>query len=178
MSVIPVVIAAAAAIAVAVPASHTNSNGLSTDTTPLLSFGVGGFDVRNNAERDIATDMRVEYRFGEPLYYVFKPLIALEANSDGSGGAFAGIAADWMIQDRFTVTPSFAAGLWSSGSGKDLGSAIEFRSQIELGYRFENSWRVSGAFAHISNGGLADRNPGVETATVYLHVPADTLLPR
>lgn len=148
-----------------------------TTTNPLASFGVGVFDGINNTDQDWATDLRVEYRFGNPFFYVVKPLIALQATTDGAGGAFAGLVADWVIGEHFVVAPSLAAGLWADGSGKKLGSTIQFRSQVEAGYRFDNDWRLTAAISHISNADLATSNPGVEIGTVYLHVPADKILP-
>lgn len=148
-----------------------------TTTAPLASFGVGAFDVYNNVDQDHAMDLRAEYRFS-PLFYVVKPLVALQATTDGGGGAFAGLVADWLIGEHFVVSPSLAVGLWANGGGKDLGSAIEFRSQLEAGYRFDNDWRLTGAFSHISNANIGDDNPGVEIGSIYLHVPADRILPR
>lgn len=168
----------AAAVAAVAATSLDDTPGLPTSTVPLASFGVGAYDVVDNNQQDEAVDFRVEYRFGTPFWYVLKPLIALQGTSDGSGGAFAGIVADWLVDDRWVIAPSFAAGFWGNGSGKDLGSLVEFRSQLELGYRFENDWRLTGAFSHISNADLGSDNPGVEIANVYLHIPADTLLPR
>lgn len=177
----PVVIglAAVATSAFAVAAtSLDDAPGLPTNTVPLTSFGVGAFDVMDSSKRDTAVDFRFEYRFGQPFWYVLKPLIALQGTSDGGGGAFAGIVADWLVDDHWVIAPSFAAGFWGQGGGKDLGYALEFRSQLELGYRFDNDWRLTGAFSHISNADLGSDNPGVEIANVYLHIPADKLLPR
>lgn len=171
-------VAAAAAVAGVVATEMDGADTLPTTTVPLASLGVGALDVLDSTHRDRAIDFRAEYRFGEPLLYVFKPLLALQATSDGSGGVFAGVVADWVVDNHWVLAPSFAAGLWGSGNGKDLGAPIEFRSQIELGYRFDNDWRITGAFSHISNADLGDDNPGVEIANIYLHIPADTLLPR
>lgn len=172
------VVGVAAAAAAVFATSTDGVDGLPTNTVPLASFGVGAFDVIDSDQNDRAIDFRAEYRFGKPFWYVLKPLIALQMTSDGGGGAFAGVVADWLVDGRWVIAPSFAAGLWGHGDGKDLGSAIEFRSQLEVGYRFENDWRLTGAFSHISNADIGSRNPGVEIANVYLHIPADTLLPR
>ncbi len=83
-----------------------------------------------------------------------------------------------MIADHYVIAPSFSAGLWSDGDGKDLGHTIEFRSQLEAGYRFDNDMRITAAFSHISNGDLGDDNPGVELGTLYFSVPSDLILPR
>lgn len=149
-----------------------------TDNTPLVNFGVGAFDVIDNLEQDKSTDLRLEYRFGEPVWYVLKPQIGLEATTDGNAAAFAGLVADWTIADNWVFSPSFSVGAYASGAGKEMGSTLQFRSQLEGGYKFDNGVRLVGAFSHISNGDLADKNPGVEVATVYLQVPGDWLLPR
>ena len=73
------------------------------------------------------------------------------------------------------ITPSFGAGLYGRGNGRDLGSVVEFRSQLELGYRFEKEMRVSIAYSHISNANLSDTNPGVDIISAYLHVPVDMI---
>jgi len=150
------------------------------DNTPLVSLGAGGFDIFDNAEQDSGMDFRAEYRFGDAWFWNIKPLIAVEATSDGGGGVFGGVVADFLFgeQKNWVVSPSFAAGFWGEGGGKDMGYPVEFRSQVEAGYRFDNNWRLTGAISHISNAELGDDNPGAEQATVYLHIPADSLLPR
>jgi hypothetical protein len=55
------------------------------------------------------------------------------------------------------------------------GSVVEFRSQLEVGYRFENEMRVSVAYSHISNANLSETNPGVDIISAYLHVPVNLL---
>ncbi len=74
------------------------------------------------------------------------------------------------------VTPSFGGGFYADGSGKKLGHEIEFRSQIELAYRFDNRSRLGVAFSHISNASIGgDKNPGVEVLNIYYALPLDGL---
>lgn len=82
---------------------------------------------------------------------------------------------DITFFDTVVLTGSFAPGLYEDGGGKNLGHTIEFRSQVELGYQFENRSRLSLAFSHISNGSLSDDNPGVELLNLYYHIPLDVL---
>jgi hypothetical protein len=172
------VVAALAVVGLLFPFSAKAADSLPANTVPLVSFSVGKFDQFENSEQDPAADFRFEYRFGQPFWYVLKPLLGVEATSDGGAGVFAGIVADWLFRDHIVFAPSFSVGLWGHGDGKDLGSAVEFRSQLEAGYRFDNDWRLTGALSHISNADLGDTNPGVEIVSMYLHVPAATLLPR
>lgn len=159
-------------------AQAQDANILPTGNVPLVSFAFGKFDVFDNVERDEALDFRFEYRFADPLIYVIKPLLGVEATSDGGAGVFGGIVADWVIDQHWVVAPSFSVGAWAHGDGKDMGSVLEFRSQIEGGYRFDNDWRVTASLGHMSNAEIGDTNPGAEVAAVYLHVPADTVFPR
>jgi hypothetical protein len=61
------------------------------------------------------------------------------------------------------ATPGFAAGLFHRGGGQNLGGPVEFRSSIELAYRFGDGSRLGLNLSHLSNGGFYDRNPGTES---------------
>ena len=50
---------------------------------------------------------------------------------------YAGIKGNFSI-GNFFISPSFAPGYYDSGKGKDLGSYLEFKSQINFGWQF---WR-------------------------------------
>ena len=52
---------------------------------------------------------------------------------------------------------------------------LEFRSGIEVAWRFDNRSRLGVEFTHISNAGIYDRNPGTETLTVNYSIPLDQL---
>ena len=60
----------------------------------------------------------------------------------------------------FTITPSFAPGYYNSGDGKDLGSALEFKSEIQMSLNLSNSTEFGMSYNHISNASLGDKNPG------------------
>jgi hypothetical protein len=49
---------------------------------------------------------------------------------------------------------------------KRLGSRVLFRIPIEIGYAFGAHHRLMFAFDHVSNAGLADPNPGLDTVGV------------
>jgi hypothetical protein len=139
----------------------------------FLTVGVGYFDI--NKQDNAAADFRLEYRHGEK-FWIFKPWAGVEATSDGGFYGAAGILMDIYFGKRVVLTPSFGAGYYANGSGKDLGHAVEFRSQIELGYRFDDRSRLSLAFSHISNASIGDDNPGVEILNLYYSLPLDGLL--
>ncbi len=43
----------------------------------------------------------------------------------------------------------------------DLGSRIEFLSSLGLEWEFAENWRLSYRFAHLSNAGISNKNPGL-----------------
>ena len=142
------------------------------ETPAVISGGVGWYDFLDS--KDEAVDFRLEYRHGDDFLWL-KPWGGLEVTTDGSIWGGVGVLVDITFFDSVVLTGSFAPGLWSEGSGKDLGHVIEFRSQVELGYQFENQSRLSVAFSHLSNASLDDDNPGTEVLNLYYHIPLDVL---
>ncbi|MGF1592856.1 MAG: acyloxyacyl hydrolase [Kiloniellaceae bacterium] len=142
------------------------------DTPAVISGGVGWYDF--NLQDDEAVDFRLEYRHGDDFLWLM-PWGGLEVTSDGSVWGGVGVLVDITFFDSVVLTGSFAPGLWSRGSGKDLGHVVEFRSQVELGYQFENRSRLSVAFSHLSNAHLGSDNPGTEVLNLYYHLPLDLL---
>ncbi len=138
----------------------------------LISFGVGWFDILDDQG---AVDVRIEYRPAVTYFNFIKPWAGIEVTSDGGLYGAVGVLADLNLTSNIVLTPSLGAGLFSDGNGRDLGHTVEFRSQLELGYRFENGARAGIAFSHISNANLGVHNSGAEVATVYYHLPVGSL---
>lgn len=158
--------AAALAAALLVAATPLAARAQS-DEPALVAGGLGWFDVLDDED---TVDLRLEYRHGGRPW-IFKPWAGVEATGEGGLWGGGGVLLDVFLGRRVVLTGSFGAGLFEEGDGKDLGSALEFRSQVELGYRFDDRSRLSVAFSHISNAGIADRNPGAEIVTVYYALP-------
>ena len=150
-------------------------DGLAMDgPADLVSVGAGRFDILRNTPRDQAADLRLEYRpvlagFADGVF-LLRPLAGLEVTSDDGAYLLGGLALD-LVLGPMVVTPSIGSGLHHAAHGKDLGSVVEFRSSIEVGWQMESGGRISLAFGHLSNAGLTRRNPGAEVVTLYLHLP-------
>ena len=160
----------AAAVALAGAAMPTAD--ARADDPDFLSAGVGYFDW--NRQKEPAAELRVEYRSDRKVW-IFKPLAGLMATSDTAVYAYAGIGVDVFFGRRVVVTPSFAPGLYFKNGGYDLGHVVEFKSQLEVAYRFDDRSRLGLAISHISNASLGDANPGTESAIVYYSIPFDKL---
>lgn len=149
----------------------------------LLSVSVGYWDFEKQEVRQ-AADFRLEYRWGYNIfpaswapYVQMHPFAGLEATTQDMFFGLGGFAFDFPIGNRVYIT-------WSEGVGAvvnegeqpfPLGSVIEFRSQAELGVKFDNQMRLGGSVSHISNAGIGGRNPGAEIASLYLHLPVSMI---
>ena len=143
----------------------------SAQSVDYVSVSVGYYDVLDGDAS--AVDFRAEYRPAIPVMIEeLKPWAGLEVNTDFSAWAGGGLLYDYAVDERWTVTPSFGAGLYAQGSSDlDLSKTVQFRSQLEASYGFDTGQRAGVAISHMSNGGLSDTNPGVEVLSLYWHVP-------
>lgn len=135
-----------------------------------LAVGFGAYDVL--VQEDRAIDLRLEYRLHRGRRS-FGPWFGLEVTGDRALFGLGGLLFDLDLGPRWVLTLSGGVGVYGDGDGKDLGHTIEFRSQIEMAYRFARCARLGLAFSHISNASLGDVNPGAEVATIYYAIPLE-----
>ena len=138
------------------------------DDPDFLTFGVGYYDVYQTKHE--AMEFRAEYRSDTKLW-VFKPFAGIMATTDSAVYGYGGVLVDVFFGRRWVMTPSFAAGYYEEGDGRDLGYELEFRSSIEVSYRFDNRSRLGLAFYHLSNANIGDFNPGTEVLSVVYSIP-------
>lgn len=138
------------------------------DDPDFLTFAVGAFDLVQ--DHDKAVEFRAEYRSDRKLW-IFKPFVGAMGTTDSSFYGFAGILTDVYFGRRLVLTPSFAAGYYERGNGLDLGHELEFRSSIELSYRFDNRTRLGISFYHLSNASIGSINPGTEVLSIVYSIP-------
>lgn len=161
---------AAAAAALAFIATAQAKPTLAQAGEPAYITGyIGYFDV--SQQDDTATQVGMEYR-AQSWVYGIRPTIGINVTSDSAAYVYGGFNWDVpLINKQLYLIPNVVVGAYHSGSGKDLGGAIEFRSGIELAYQFENQQRLGVAFNHISNASIYNHNPGGETVLVNYSVP-------
>jgi lipid A 3-O-deacylase len=141
-------------------------------TGPLLGFSAGMFDIVQGD--DEAFEGRLEYRHNNDWW--FKPLVNVTGTTDGTSFLSVGLYSEIFLTDEFYLSPSFSPGVFLRGQGKNLGHPIEFRSQMEIGWRFRTGLRASVSINHLSNAGSGRRNPGSESIVLSLLVPFNKLL--
>ena len=85
-----------------------------------------------------SSEGRIEFRFHK-IDWQLKPFGGVMANTDGAVYVFSGFYIDIPLASFLYITPSFAPGYYHKGNSKNLEFALEFRSQLELAIRLENS---------------------------------------
>lgn len=144
------------------------------DDPAFLSIGGGTYDW--NRQKDEGVEVRMEYRHDKKIFDLVKPFVAAAVSKNDSTQVFlgAGILMDIYLGKRFVITPSFAPHFYNGGNAKlDLDYALEFRSQVEAAYRFDDRSRLGIAVSHYSNASLGKTNPGTESAILYYSIPVD-----
>jgi hypothetical protein len=140
----------------------------SRSTADLVSFASGVHSICR--DKYMTEEFRVEYKFHQEVKH-FRPFLGVMATLKGAVYAYGGIALDLVILDKVIFSPNFAAGYYNQGGGRDLGYPLEFRSGIDVGWKFKNLNRLGVNFCHISNASLGHRNPGVESLVVFYSFP-------
>ena len=112
-----------------------------------------------------------EYRFADQ-FNGLRPTVGGFVNNEDAAYAYAGAYWDLPLNTApFVISPGFAVGGYHSGASKDLGYGLEFRSTMEVTYKFDSGQRLGAQVSHLSNASLGDRNPGVETLQVVYSPP-------
>lgn len=162
-------LAVLSAVLLAAPAAVWPGGHARADDPAFLTFGVGAFDF--NRQKDQGAEFRLDYR-SDKKFLIFKPFVTAAGVSNGMTFIGAGVLVDVFLGKRFVVTPSFAPTWWRDKTDDlDLGYALEFRSQIDFAYRFDDRSRLGLAISHSSNASLGDSNPGTETILVNYSYP-------
>ena len=138
------------------------------DEPAFLSVAIGYFDLVQDHNK--ATEFRVEYR-SDKAVSMFKPFFGMMGTNDSTFYGYGGFLLDLFYGRRFVVTPSLAAGYYAKGDGKDLGHELEFRSSVEMSYRFDDRSRIGLSFYHLSNASISSKNPGTEVLSIVYSIP-------
>lgn len=136
-----------------------------------LTGSVGYYNVMDDDQN--AAQFGAEYRFSE-VGYGISPIVGGFGTTDGSAYGYAGLNLNIEVwPNELYLIPNFAVGAYAEGDGKDLGGALEFRSGIELAYKFENQHMLGLALNHLSNAHIYDKNPGTEVLMITYSVPSN-----
>ena len=108
-----------------------------------ISFYTGTFDLIDKECDDQTTLFGIEHKnpnlFRDTFLGKFKPVTGAFMTGNSSVYLYTGIEGQYGI-GPLKILPSFSPGYYEKGDGKDLGSALEFKSEVKIGLDiFENS---------------------------------------
>ena len=149
--------------------SYMLNSVLADEGNSEISFYTGTFDVIDKEGDDKTSLFGIEHKnpnlFRNTILGKFSPVSGGFMTGDSSVYLYTGVEGQYGI-GRLKILPSFTPGYYEKGNGKDLGSALEFKSEIKLGLDiFENS-RLGYSYSHISNNEWGDRNPGTDNQQI------------
>ena len=90
------------------------------------------------------------------------PITGAMITADNASYFYTGVQAQYKL-GVLNLTPSFAPGYYNKGNGKDLGHALEFKSEIQLSLELPMESQFGLSYNHLSNASLGDKNPGANS---------------
>ena len=127
------------------------------------NFYSGTFDVIDKEGDAKTTLVGIQHNndnlFRETFLGKFSPLTGAFMTGDNSLYLYTGIQAEYNL-GFLNIIPSFAPGYYEAGNGKDLGSALEFKSEIKFDINIFKDTTIGYSYNHISNNDWGSINPG------------------
>ena len=90
------------------------------------------------------------------------PITGAMITADNASYVYTGVQANYKI-GSLNFTPSFAPGYYNQGDGKDLGHALEFKSEVQLSLELPLESQLGISYNHLSNASLGSKNPGANS---------------
>ena len=134
-----------------------------------ISVYTGTFDVIDKEGDDQTTLIGIEHRntdlFRNTFLGKFAPVTGAFVTGKDSLYFYTGVEGQYDV-GPIKISPSFTPGYYEKGSGKDLGSAFEFKSEIKVGFDILENSKLGYSYSHISNNDWGSINPGTDNQQV------------
>ena len=134
-----------------------------------ISVYTGTFDVIDKEGDDQTTLFGIEHRNTDLFRNTFLGKIAPVSGAFVTGKNslyfYTGIEGQYNL-GPMNISPSFTPGYYEKGSGKELGSALEFKSEIKVGFDLLKGAKLGYSYSHISNNDWGSKNPGTDNQQI------------
>ena len=126
---------------------------------------VGNFDFSDNKQKAILVGFQHQNENLERDTFLgnISPITGGFLTENSAAYIYTGVEWNYAIGDKLKFTPSFAPGIYHEGNGKDLGHALEFKTEVQASYSVSGSTSIGMSYNHISNASLGDKNPGANS---------------
>ena len=141
-------------------AEETKSSG-----SHQFNFFSGVFDINTSSKKSselFGIQHSNEDLFRDTFLGKLSPITGFMMTEDSASYLYTGVQAEYEI-GKLNLTPSFAPGYYTTGDGKDLGSPLEFKTEVQLSLDFLSGSKLGYSYNHVSNAGLGDKNPGANS---------------
>ena len=134
-----------------------------------ISVYAGTWDTIDKEGDDKTNLLGVEHKnkdlFRNTWIGRFSPTTGALVTGKNSIYLYTGIEADYNL-GPINISPSLAPGYYEAGNGKDLGSALEFKSEVKVGIDLFKNSNLGYSYSHISNNDWGDVNPGTDNQSI------------
>ena len=130
-----------------------------------LNFFTGNFDFSDDKQSAylVGLQHQDENLKRDTFLGNVSPITGGFVTENSAAYIYTGIEWNMDLGQAITFTPSFAPGLYHEGDGKDLGHALEFKSEVQLSYAASAKSSFGVSYNHLSNASLGDKNPGANS---------------
>ena len=129
----------------------------------------GTFDITDEVKDDKTSLVGIEHKnkdlFRDTWIGRFSPTTGAFVTGKSSLYLYTGIEADYNL-GLITISPSFAPGYYEQGDGKNLGSVLEFKSEVKIGVDLFKNSKLGYTYSHISNNDWGNVNPGSDNQSI------------
>ena len=129
----------------------------------------GTFDINDEIKDDKTSLVGMEHKnkdlFRDTWIGRFSPTTGAFVTGKSSLYLYTGIEADYNL-GLISISPSFSPGYYEQGDGKNLGSPLEFKSEVKIGVDLFKNSKLGYTFSHISNNDWGDVNPGSDNQSI------------
>ena len=134
------------------------------DNETELNFFTGMFDFSDDKQAAgiLGLQHQSDDLFRKSFLGKISPITGGFLTENSAFYLYTGAQAEYEV-GFLKITPSFAPGYYNSGDGKDLGSALEFKSEIQMSLNLSDTTEFGMSYNHISNASLGDKNPGANS---------------
>ena len=147
----------------------TNNRNISNTGNNDISFYTGTFDLIDKEGDDQTNLFGLEHKnpnlSRNTILGKFSPVSGGFMTGKSSAYLYTGVEGQYGF-GPVKILPSFTPGYYRKGDGKDLGSALEFKSEIKVGLDILESSKLSYSYSHISNNEWGDSNPGTDNQQI------------
>ena len=136
---------------------------LNTQNTDFSVYS-GMFDFSDDGKKStlIGLQHQNENLNRDTFFGNLSPITGAMITADNATYFYTGVQAHYKI-GALNFTPSFTPGYYNEGDGKDLGHALEFKSELQLSLELPKDSQLGFSYNHLSNASLGDKNPGANS---------------